>query len=122
MIMKHKKNPAPAVRSTVLLVCPFCGHVGELAENYRGWWGAGCNNPKCEVSPHTDWWRTKGKAMRLWNTRHAEPMIMLKWARLTANECNRVAVKAEHAEATRLADALWQAAGCLLDAAHILRA
>jgi len=69
MIMKHKKNPDPAVRSTRLV---------------------------------RKQWR--------------------KWARLTANECNRAAVKAEKEEETRVADALWQAAGCLLDAAHILRA
>ena len=64
MRKKHPKTSDPAVRSSALFGCPFCGHAPTLGQNgIRKTWDMGCWHCLRAFTPPLP---TKEAAIRFW--------------------------------------------------------
>lgn len=53
--------------------CPFCGSEATLKPCFGGYaWHIRCENPDCEVRPHTNAFTTPEDAIKDWNRRACE--------------------------------------------------
>ena len=51
-----------------LLPCPWCGEPPRVIMRNR-MYAVHCLNPRCDVEAFTEYKKSKGKVVRLWNTR-----------------------------------------------------